>query len=694
VWANGSQVARLTVPLNPSFLVYDGSKTTWGDGSVTSPVLLPNLQQVAGSAINYYVGLQSNGQLAAFANTTINPNNALVTATGSNTPRTLANRFTDVVNVKDFGAVCDGITNDYDAWVAAFASMPEGGIVNFNGWSYIGSNLNVPNGCIIAGNFLASGQIRSPYDQTTVSSCLVLPSAASVVLNNNCGVINTVILNSQNSPTGTYPLPFANSTIAQSAVNAFAGTAITTPNTNGLVSNDQFLENLLILGFEYAYNSGSNSGTARLVINRVFADCTNGLFIYSNADWSYISNCEIYPFTCVGKPTVQIRTGSAFYCNNGNGVKFNTCNEFGYAIGFNLIASSTVGLINCSCDAQGGGYPSNNNIGISISGNYLDQNIENCTIVAQGNSSILLNPSPISNTSKIFINGCKLNGTATNGLLYIQSGNYSIHQCTFANNPTYGQINLTSGAGSGDVIGCNFTQSANNSIVGNSSAIQRATFIGNTFQGVANSLYEGNQYFAGTYNNGVQNSSQGPKIYLDGQSNPVNNYYTANSTGDGLDINYYQSTGTVSSPTTAVNGNGMVIARTSAYNGSSYVPYTAIRSAITNVSGTAITGQLIISVNAGSTSLSDVYVINTDYFSPLGNKLRSCGNSSNGWNGINVAYGSTAGQTVSWTSGTVTPENNVTANAGSLYTYVNTATTAGTLYVKATGNGATGWIAK
>lgn len=37
---------------------------------------------------------------------------ATVIATGTNTPRTLGDRFTDTVNVKDFGAVGDGITDD------------------------------------------------------------------------------------------------------------------------------------------------------------------------------------------------------------------------------------------------------------------------------------------------------------------------------------------------------------------------------------------------------------------------------------------------------------------------------------------------------------------------------------------------------------------------------------------------------
>jgi hypothetical protein len=49
------------------------------------------------------------------ANSFVGLNSSSVTATGTTTARTLANRFADVVNVKDFGAVGDGIADDFNA---------------------------------------------------------------------------------------------------------------------------------------------------------------------------------------------------------------------------------------------------------------------------------------------------------------------------------------------------------------------------------------------------------------------------------------------------------------------------------------------------------------------------------------------------------------------------------------------------
>lgn len=63
LWQNGNQITRLNIPLNPSFLVYDGTKTRWGDGSAQAPVYLPNIQEVNGPTVTYVAGITSTGQL-------------------------------------------------------------------------------------------------------------------------------------------------------------------------------------------------------------------------------------------------------------------------------------------------------------------------------------------------------------------------------------------------------------------------------------------------------------------------------------------------------------------------------------------------------------------------------------------------------------------------------------------------------
>ena len=63
LWQNGSQITRLNTPLNPSFLVYDGTTTRWGDGSAQAPIYLPNIQEVNNATVAYVAGITTTGQI-------------------------------------------------------------------------------------------------------------------------------------------------------------------------------------------------------------------------------------------------------------------------------------------------------------------------------------------------------------------------------------------------------------------------------------------------------------------------------------------------------------------------------------------------------------------------------------------------------------------------------------------------------
>jgi hypothetical protein len=67
------------------------------------------------------------------------------TATGSTTARSLANRFADVVNVKDFGAVGDGVADDTAAIQNAISALSSGGgTVFFPAGEYVTDPIVMP----------------------------------------------------------------------------------------------------------------------------------------------------------------------------------------------------------------------------------------------------------------------------------------------------------------------------------------------------------------------------------------------------------------------------------------------------------------------------------------------------------------------------------------------------------------------
>ena len=78
-----------------------------------------------------------------------------IVATGSSTPRDLADRWADTIHVKDFGAIGNGIVDDTDAIQAALtAAADTGGIVNFasaSGQDYLITDNLVASGCTLRG---------------------------------------------------------------------------------------------------------------------------------------------------------------------------------------------------------------------------------------------------------------------------------------------------------------------------------------------------------------------------------------------------------------------------------------------------------------------------------------------------------------------------------------------------------------
>jgi len=156
-------------------------------GEVSSRSLQLPINEIGTSALtflplnalrkNNYLAFDSSGNpIAASPNTTVG---TAVIATGSTVSRLFADRFGEVKNVKDFGAIGDGVTDDTIAIQAAINSgattvyIPPG--------NYLVSSLLMPN--VFLFTLAGAGSSSMLVQKTGASNALIYWSTAGMVYN-------------------------------------------------------------------------------------------------------------------------------------------------------------------------------------------------------------------------------------------------------------------------------------------------------------------------------------------------------------------------------------------------------------------------------------------------------------------------------------------------------------------------------
>ena len=199
--------------------------------------------------------------------------NATITSTGSTTGRTLAERFAEVVNVKDYGAVGDGVTDATIAIQAAITAAVTEKIYSV----YIPS-----------GNYLVTGTLTWPEDNGDGDNYAgsMYGNGEGTINSNNSGTIITHNPTSEKNciTDNTGRLNIRGLSIIGNESKSSAGIQVgsgPTPNEGG---SGVIIERVFVYGCLYGISIPENGPDGVSIINSTLHKNTVGLFIDSNCN--------------------------------------------------------------------------------------------------------------------------------------------------------------------------------------------------------------------------------------------------------------------------------------------------------------------------------------------------------------------------------------------------------------------------
>lgn len=268
---------------------------------------------------------------------------------------------------------------------------------------YIAGALTIPVGVDVVG----------PYDFT---------GAAGVTTSSAYGSMGAIVLASTQTITmkGDSALRGclvyrAGMTFPAADATLFAGTALTA------AGDDVCVYNCMVLGFAQAFYS---TGFQRPDVQKLFFDCTNGIWLDNCADIEHVEKCEGYPFATItptAPASILTRTGIAYkFTTLGDWGQVTRCFSYGYFRGFSLSSVNSMTLLNCGADnttSYTGSY------GYDILAGCTDTNLIACQAAAN-DTGFHFNNTTVANLHSQMI-GCSSWGNTNNAVL-IDGGDVNI----------------------------------------------------------------------------------------------------------------------------------------------------------------------------------------------------------------------------------------------------------------------------